>query len=67
MLYVLGNNLSESFRTYFNNLAATRPDFALLPASIGQFRSREPFSEALVSPVGQEMHGAADHGTSPEG
>jgi ribose-phosphate pyrophosphokinase len=55
MLYVLGNNLSGSFRDYFNTLATTRKDFTPLPVSVGQFRSHEPFSELKADPKGQDV------------
>lgn len=46
MLLIFGNSLSSTLRRYFKEAAAQgRDSFQILPASIGNFRSSESFSE----------------------
>ncbi len=58
MLVLLGNSLSSTLRQYFNDLAAQPgSSIELLPASLGLFRSTEPFSELFYNiPGGFDAH-----------
>jgi ribose-phosphate pyrophosphokinase len=55
MKLVLGNNLSPSFRDYFNDLAASRADLSILPVKIDQYPSRESYAELLEDPAGEDV------------